>query len=104
MKDIPSANQLNAHENVFAFGSHLASMEVLQMLSLILAPGEIADVGHQMFHFVLGSMSVSRSECYENCFFQTIVGKGDYSGIEICGIHEIAKTARNERNEKYKNL
>lgn len=94
MKDMPGAAQLNAHENVFVFGSHLASMEVLQMLSLILAPGEIADVGHQMYHFVLGNMSVVNTKCDENCFFQTIIGKADHSGIEVCGEHEVAKAAR----------
>jgi hypothetical protein len=99
MKDMPGANQLNAHENVFAFGSHLASMEVLQMLSLILAPGDIADVGHQMYHFVLGNMSVSKCECDENCFFKTIIGKGDASGIEVCGTHQIAEKSRELRKE-----
>jgi len=94
LKDFPEAAKLNAHENVFAFGSHLASMEVLQMLSLFLAPGDIADLGQQMYHFVLGSLEVSRINCHENCFFPTIIGKGDHSGIEVYGEHKVAEQAR----------
>jgi hypothetical protein len=100
MKDMPGAAQLNAHENVFVFGSHLASMEVLQMLSLILAPGDISDVGHQMYHFVLGNMSATNTKCDENCFFQTIIGKADRSGVEVYGEHEAAKIARELRLKK----
>ena len=94
LKDFPDAGKLNAHENVFAFGSHLASMEVLQMLSLFLAPGDIADLGQQMYHFVLGDMSISRISCHENCFFPTIIAKGDHSGIEVYGKHAIAEQSR----------
>ena len=94
LKDFPEAAKLNAHENVFAFGSHLASMEVLQMLSLFLAPGDIADLGQQMYHFVLGSLEVSRINCHENCFFPTIIGKGDHSDIEVYGEHKVAEQAR----------
>jgi len=95
LKDFPEAAKLNAHENVFAFGSHLASMEVLQMLSLFLAPSDIADLGQQMYHFVLGSLEVSRINCHENCFFPTIIGKGDNSGIEVYGEHKVAERIRN---------
>ncbi|HEX3387133.1 MAG TPA: ThiF family adenylyltransferase, partial [Mucilaginibacter sp.] len=100
LKDFPDAAKLNAHENVFAFGSHLASMEVLQMLSLFLAPGNIADLGQQMYHFVLGNMAISRISCHENCFFPTILGKGDYSGIEVTDKHLIAEQSRVLINKK----
>lgn len=97
MKDMPGGSKLNAHENVYVFSSHLASMEVLQMLSLFMAPGEVADVGHQMYHFVLGDMSKSTFACHEQCFFQTIIGKGDHSGIEVYGAHIAAQLARATR-------
>jgi len=91
---------LNAHENVFAFSSHLASMEVLQMLSLFISPSEISDVGQQMHHFVTGRMDVVENlKCHENCYFQTILGKGDYSGIEIYSRHRIAEECRDSRKK-----
>ncbi len=91
---------LNAHENVYAFSSHLASMEVLQMLSLFIAPSEISDVGQQMHHFVTGRMDVTENlTCHENCYFPTAIGKGDYSGIEIYSKHKIAEDFRQLRKK-----
>jgi len=87
-----------AHENVFAFSSHLASMEVLQMLTLYIAPSDVDDVGQQMHHFVLGSMDVDRTKaCHENCFFSSIIGRGDLSGVIVYDEHNVAINARNLR-------
>lgn len=93
---------LNAHENVFVFSSHLASLEVLQMLSLFIAPVGIADVGQQMHHFVTGRTDVDDSnECHEMCFFQTIVGLGDYADVQAFGQHSIAESSRSERYSEH---
>lgn len=90
---------IDAHENVFVFSNHLASLEVLQMLTLFIAPSGINDVGQQMQHFVTGTMDIDRNKsCEENCFFQTIVGKGDFAGITVYGQHDVAMRARNSRN------
>lgn len=89
---------LDAHENVFAFSSFLASMEVMQFLSLVIAPSGISDVGQQLHHFTTGKMDIEDSlKCDENCFFQTIIGRGDYSGIEPYGLHPAAEKARLKR-------
>lgn len=89
---------VEAHENVFVFSSHLASLEVLQMLSLFISPSGIGDIGQQMHHFVTGKMDVSDNQtCHENCFFKSIIGKGDTTGIEVFGKHELAEQARKER-------
>jgi len=90
----------DVHENVFVFSSHLASLEVLQMLSLFIAPSGIADVGQQMHHFVLGTMDVDKSKhCDENCFFQSILGRGDFSNVTVWGSHQIAEQFRQNRNQ-----
>ncbi|MEJ7678746.1 MAG: hypothetical protein WKG06_12985 [Segetibacter sp.] len=89
---------LDAHENVFVFSSHLASMEVLQLLTLFIAPSEIDDVGQQLYHFVLGTMDIDRNkECHENCFFQSVMGRGDLSGVTVYGEHTVAVNARELR-------
>jgi molybdopterin-synthase adenylyltransferase len=85
----------DAHENVFAFSSHLASMEVLQLLNLFIAPSGVSDVGLQNYHFVSGRMDVEENrQCQEFCFFPTILGKGDNSGIQVVGRHSKAEEAR----------
>lgn len=103
IKGLDKAQFVNAHENVFAFSSHLASMEVLQMLSLFISPSGISDVGQQMYHFVLGRLDVeSNNQCHQNCYFQSILGKGDCSGVTIYDNHRVAELARNARNRKSK--
>lgn len=101
IKGLDKSKFLDAHENVFAFSSHLASMEVLQMLTLFIAPSDIDDVGQQLYHFVLGTMDIeSGKECHENCFFQTVIGRGDLSGVTVYGQHNVAVGARNFRTKQ----
>jgi hypothetical protein len=84
-----------AHENVFPFSAHLASMEVLQLLSLFIAPSGVSDVGLQNYHFVPGRMDAEENAiCHESCFFPTILGRGDNSGIQVWGKHGKAEIAR----------
>ncbi|MBK6826076.1 MAG: ThiF family adenylyltransferase [Chitinophagaceae bacterium] len=87
----------DAHENVFVFSSHLASMEVLQLLSLYIGPSGVADVGQQMYHFVIGKQDTTVKHCHENCFFQTIIGKGDKASVTVYGDHPVAAEARKKR-------
>jgi hypothetical protein len=91
---------IDAHENVFVFSSHLASMEVLQMLSLFLSPSDIADVGQQMHHFVIGKMDVVENQlCHHHCYFPTIIGKGDETGLAVYAVHKKAEEIRQSRNK-----
>lgn len=91
---------IDAHENVFVFSSHLASMEVLQMLSLFLSPSGIADVGQQMHHFVIGKMDVVENQlCHHHCYFRTIIGKGDGVGLTVYAVHKKAEKIRQSRNK-----
>lgn len=88
----------DAHENVYAFASHLASMEVLQMLSLLLRPGGKSDVGQQTFHFVTGRLDVDpHPACQEHCYVQTQAGKGDKADVVLYGDHPVAMQARAAR-------
>lgn len=90
---------VEAHENVFVFSSHLASIEVLQMLNLFIAPSDVVDVGQQLYHFVTGTMETDTSKgCNMSCYFQTVVGKGDYSDVEIFAKHKVAEDIRGSRN------
>jgi len=84
-----------AHENVFPFSSNLASLEVLQLLSLFIAPSGLADMGQQMFHFTLGTMDQDKTKgCCPECYFQSIVGEGDSCGVQVYDRHLVAENAR----------
>ena len=68
------------------------------MLNMFIAPSDISSVGQQFYHFVTGRMDIDDSKtCNENCFFHSIVGKGDFSDIEVHSKHKIAEDARQER-------
>lgn len=98
IKGLDKTSFFDAHENVYVFSSHLASLEVLQMLTLFIAPSGVEDVGQQMHHFVLGTLNNDiNKKCDEHCFFQSVIGRGDFSGVTVYGQHEIAAQARNLR-------
>lgn len=100
IKGLDKSKFLDANENVFAFSSHLASMEVLQMLTLFISPSGIDDVGQQLYHFVLGTMDIeSENECHVNCFFQSVIGRGDLSNVIVYGEHAIAVNDRSLRSQ-----
>lgn len=84
-------------ENVFPFSAHLAGMEVLQALSLLISPSGISNVGQQNYHFTTGNMDIERNNCHSNCYFPTIIGLGENSGFKPFGKHPVAEKARKDR-------
>lgn len=74
---LPSNHPLRANENVYAFSQACASLEVLQWLSLTVAPLDIGDVGAWNFHFVTGAMDVMHPGCRQRCPQTGQTGDGD---------------------------
>lgn len=99
IKGLDNPSLFDYHENVFVFSSHLASLEVLQMLSLFISPSGVSCVGQQMHHFVTGTMdSETQKKCHPKCFFESTIGKGDHSNVTVFGKHQVAEDARQARN------
>ena len=46
----------------------------------------------------------SNLKCHENCFFQSIIGKGDLSGVTVYAEHKVAIKARELRRIANGNL
>ncbi len=97
IKGMSEKNELNIRENVFAFSANLASFEVLQFLSLVIAPSGISDIGQQLYNMVPGKLDSEFKHCNNNCYFQSIIGKGDFLDIIPFGRHKVAEQIRNER-------
>lgn len=75
---LPNGHPLKARENVFAFSMSCASMQMLQMLSLALAPLNQSDPGAQRYHFVGNSMDKPQHKtCHTECLFPSIIARGD---------------------------
>lgn len=82
IEGLPNGHPLKARENVFAFSMACASMQMLQMLSLALAPLNQSDPGAQRYHFVGNAMEKPRYiACHPECLFPSLVARGERSSF-----------------------
>jgi molybdopterin/thiamine biosynthesis adenylyltransferase len=88
-------HHLRRNENVFVFSTNLASLEVLQMLSMVIAPLGISNNGEFLYHFVTGTLeTTSDKTCAQNCIYQGIIGTGDKCPYDVGGKHSRAEEIR----------
>jgi hypothetical protein len=84
---LPKDHPLKTRENVFAFSMSCASLQMLQMLALALAPLDQPNPGAQLYHFVGSFMEGAISGgCHTECQFPSIIAYGDVCGIPITGV------------------
>ncbi len=94
---LPENHPIRANENVFGFSLSVAAFEVLQMLTMIIAPLDLPNPGAQMYHFVPGTLDIDKSCCSKNCLYHSMTALGEQSGIKVTGYHAQAETARSKR-------
>lgn len=98
---LPDTHPLRANENVFAFSAGAASLEVLQMLSMVVAPSGLADVGAQNYHFVTGELDTDPSYCEPRCLYSgQFLAAGDTTGLVVTGRHHVAEAERQARRHE----
>lgn len=97
IEGLPTDHQLRRNENVFAFSMNAASLEVLQFLSMVIAPSGIANPGAQMYHFVTGHIDADRQGCDATCLFPSLIAKGEHTGMVVTDRHVVAEAAREHR-------
>lgn len=86
IEGLPSDHPLKARENVFAFSMSCASLQVLQMLSLVVAPLGLSNPGSQMYHFVGSFMEEPKfGQCDPTCLFPQLIALGDSCDIRATG-------------------
>jgi len=85
IQELPEDHVLRRNQNVFAFSLSLASMEVLQMLLMVISPLGVSEMGEQMFHLVPGCFEepVRDGKCNPNCLYPGLMAKGDRSGLQV---------------------
>jgi molybdopterin/thiamine biosynthesis adenylyltransferase len=97
---LPHDHSLKRNENVFAFSLSDASFEVLQFLSLIVAPSGISNPGAQMYHFVTACLETDElTACKPGCLYASYVGIGDSVPITVTSRHAVAEEARAVRQK-----
>lgn len=87
IEGLPNGHPLKARENVFAFSMSCASMQVLQMLAMTVAPLGLSNPGAQLYHFVGNIMEEpGYRECHPECQYPGITALGDNCGIIATGV------------------
>lgn len=101
IETLPADHHLRARENVFAFSTNLASLEVLQMLAMVVAPHGISTAGVQTYHFVSGDLDRDDAlVCEPNCRYSTVhLARGDNVEPGIVEVHPVAEEARAARRQ-----
>jgi hypothetical protein len=101
---LPRDHPLRTNENVFAFSMNVASLEVLQLISMVAAPQGIADLGGQSYHAVTGVLDNDTRDCAPTCPYQhEITGSGSRTPALI-GTHGMAEQERDERAARARSL
>jgi hypothetical protein len=94
---LPEGHPIRRNENVFGFSMAAASLEVMQLLSMVVAPLGVSNPGAQMYHFVTGSLDTDLARCGATCVFRDLTARGDRTGLEVTGAHAAAERARRSR-------
>jgi hypothetical protein len=76
IQQLAADHQLLRHENVIPFSTSVASLEVLQMVALMLGP--LHNLGDQNYHFVTGTLDrTDDTGCLDGCLYATLTGNAD---------------------------
>lgn len=98
IETLPADHPVRANENVFAFSMAAASLEVLQLLMMVVAPHGVASPGAQLYHFVPGFMEAPDvAPCREGCPYPALIARGDTTGFVVTARHARAEEARAAR-------
>lgn len=96
---LPDDHPIKRNENVFAFSMNCAGLELNQFLSMVVAPGGVADFGAQTYHLATGAVDLDPAGCRPGCLFATaLLAQGDNAGVAATGVHEAADVARAARS------
>ncbi len=100
---LPHDHQIRRNENVFAFSLGAASLQVLQMLMMVIAPLGIASPGEQKYHFVPGLLDKpSFDPCDDSCPYPRLISQGDLTNLVVTGPHKRAEETRRLKDTTFK--
>ncbi len=95
---LPSEHPLRANENVFAFGMGAASLEMMQLLQMVVAPGGVADIGGQHYNLKTGLIDLQTRGCNDYCpYSERLIAQGEDAFFSPLGEHAAADAERRAR-------
>ncbi len=94
MKGLTENHRFKQNENVIAFSANLASLEILQLISLITCIGGIDDFGIQRFRYNPGILDQDfEKKCDDGCVHKTLTARGD-KDFALYGTDHAAERSR----------
>lgn len=90
---LPQEHRLRRNENVFPFSFATASIEVLQLLSLIVTGRDIGQVDHD---FTTGNVARDWRTCNPGCLYQRMISRGSDATEVSPQRHVTAELSRKE--------
>ena len=101
IRGLPEDHLLKRRENVFSFSNMAASLELMQMISMVIAPSGMGNPGAQIYHFVSGTLDKEEKfACNDGCFYRSIIAHGDHAGISAVGRHHVAEREGREHDKQ----
>lgn len=90
-------HELRSNENVFPFALNSAGLAVLQMLSFVIAPVGVSNVGEFCFNFTGGVLDrIQNKTCDGICAYNQIIAQGDTCEYRSTDRHRLAEQVRAE--------
>jgi hypothetical protein len=75
---LPGDHRFKRNENVFPFSANLASLELLQLITLVTGAGGVTDFGVQRFRYQPGILEQLASPgCKPDCCRHDLIAQGD---------------------------
>jgi len=99
IESLPDEHPAKRNENVFAFSLGAASLEMMQLISLIVGPAGVHNCGSQTYHAATGSLDLDAGACERWCPLQTVVSRGDHCGAPGTAVHPMADRQRAARKQ-----
>lgn len=105
IEGLPKGHDLLAGENVFAFSAACASLELLQTILMVAAPGRVSDIGIQTYQLVRGEVSKDEGDCDGGCAYSgPWQSLGDNLRVTLVGEDLRAERERGLREQVQKRL
>jgi len=103
IETLPEDHFLRANENVFAFATAVASLELMQLVLMTVAPGGVVDVGGQHYNLKTGAIDLDTDGCEAGCLYsERLVASGEDAFFSPLGEHAAAaaETANRRANQR----
>lgn len=95
IQGLPGDHPFRRNENVFAFSIGCASLELAQFVTMLAAPGGLADTGAQSYDLTTGTLDRDEDSCEPTCLYSgSLQSLGDDAPVVVTGRHLVAEAQR----------